>query len=68
MPKYLAVGPERDFRRITMNLYTARAVADRFQFTLPTRKMVDAIYDHAASFHAAAVASGLPNAGPGCQR
>lgn len=31
--------------RIPMNLYTARAVADRFQFTLPTRKMVDAIYD-----------------------
>ena len=45
MPEYLAIGPESDFLRIPMDLYTARAVADRFQFTLPTRKMVDAIYD-----------------------
>jgi hypothetical protein len=45
MPEYLAIGPESDFLRIPMNLYTARGVADRFQCVLPTRKMVDAIYD-----------------------
>lgn len=44
MPEYLAIGSERDFLRIPMNLYTARAVADQFQCVLPTKKIVDAIY------------------------
>lgn len=50
MPEYLAVGPDNDFLRIPMNLHTAVAVADHFGFLLPTKKMVDAIYDQSA-FH-----------------
>ena len=44
MPDYLAVGNDRDFLRTPMNLHTAADVADRLGFILPTRKMVDAIY------------------------
>jgi hypothetical protein len=43
-PDYLAIGSDSDFLRIPMNLHTAAAVAERFGFVLPTRKMVDAIY------------------------
>ena len=43
-PDYLAIGSNADFLRIPMNLHTATAIADRFGFVLPTRKMVDAIY------------------------
>ncbi len=45
MPEYLAIGSESDFLRIPMNLHTATAMASRFGFVLPTRKIVDAIYD-----------------------
>jgi hypothetical protein len=50
MPEYLAIGTDKDFLRIPMNLYTAAAVASKMGFVLPTRKMVDAIYSQAA-FH-----------------
>jgi hypothetical protein len=50
MPDYLAVGSDKDFLRIPMNLYTATAVIARFGFVLPTKKIVDAIYDQ-ASYH-----------------
>jgi hypothetical protein len=50
MPEYLAIGTDKDFLRIPMNLYTAAAVASRLGFVLPTRKIVDAIYAQAA-FH-----------------
>jgi hypothetical protein len=49
MPEYLAIGSDSDFLRIPMNLQTATAVADRFGFVLPTRKIVDAIYDQSLS-------------------
>ncbi len=45
MPEYLAIGSDDDFLRIPMNLHTAVAVANRFGFSLPTKKIVDAIYD-----------------------
>ena len=45
MPEYLAIGSDSDFLRIPMNFHTATAVADRFGFVLPTRKIVDAIYN-----------------------
>ncbi len=45
MPDYLAVGSNSDFVRIPMSLYTASDVATRFGFVLPTKKMVDAIYE-----------------------
>ncbi len=44
MPEYLAIGSDNDFLRIPMNFHTATAVARRFGFVLPTRKIVDAIY------------------------
>lgn len=44
MPDYLAVGSDEDFVRVPMGLHTAVDVARRFDFTLPTRKIVDAIY------------------------
>jgi hypothetical protein len=52
MPEYLAIGTDKDFLRIPMNLYTAAAVASKMGFVLPTRKIVDAIYAQAA-FHLA---------------
>ncbi len=43
-PDYLAIGSDDDFLSIPMNLYTAMEVALHFGFTLPTKKMVDAIF------------------------
>ena len=52
MPEYLAIGSDMDFLRIPMNLHTAVAVAQRFGFVLPTKRMVDAIYDQSQyQFH-----------------
>lgn len=48
MPDYLAIGSDEDFLRIPMNLHTAAAIATRFGFSLPTRKMVDVIYEQSA--------------------
>ncbi len=45
MPEYLAIGSESNFLRMPMNLHTATAIAERFGFLLPTKKIVDAIYD-----------------------
>jgi hypothetical protein len=50
MPDYLAVGSNDDFLLIPMSLRTALAVAARFGFILPTRKIVDAIFSQSA-FH-----------------
>lgn len=50
MPDYLAVGSDDDFLSIPMNYYTAAEVASAFGFILPTRKMVDAIYEQ-SDFH-----------------
>jgi len=50
MPDYLAVGSDADFVRIPMTPQTAQQIADRFECTLPTRKMVDAI-DRVAEVH-----------------
>jgi len=44
MPDYLAIGSDSDFLSIPMNLHTAIEVALHFGFTLPTKKMVDAIF------------------------
>ena len=48
MPDYLAIGSDEDYLRVPMNLHTAAAIAARFGFILPTRKMVDVIYDQSA--------------------
>lgn len=48
MPDYLAIGSDTDFLRVPMNLETATVIAARFGFVLPTRRMVDAIYEQSA--------------------
>jgi hypothetical protein len=45
MPDYLAIGSDDDFLRVPMSLPTATAIADRFGFMLPTKKMVNAVYE-----------------------
>lgn len=46
-PDYLSIGSDADFLRVPMGLPTAIATAVSFGFTLPTREMVDAIYEQA---------------------
>jgi hypothetical protein len=46
-PDYLAIGSDSDFIRIPMGLRTAMTVTESYGFMLPTKKMVDAIYDQA---------------------
>jgi hypothetical protein len=46
-PDYLAIGSEADFLHVPMALGTALRVAGAFGFTLPTPKLVDAIYRQA---------------------
>jgi hypothetical protein len=48
MPDYLAVGSNDDFVRVPMNPQTAGRIAEAFGCSLPTRKIVDAIYVQAA--------------------
>ncbi|MBU2547919.1 MAG: hypothetical protein KKB20_05895 [Proteobacteria bacterium] len=48
MPDYLAIGSERDFLHIPMDLHSATRIAGSFGFILPTAKMVDQIYCQAA--------------------
>jgi hypothetical protein len=50
LPEYLAIGSDKDFLRIPMNLETAAAIVDRLGFVLPTKKIVDAIYNQ-SSYH-----------------
>ena len=47
LPDYLAVGSDRDFLLVPMGLAGALAVAQRSGFTLPTTRLVDAIYAQA---------------------
>lgn len=44
MPDYLSVGSDRDFVRLDITPMTAQPIADMFDCTLPTAKMVDEIY------------------------
>lgn len=43
-PEYLAVGSDEDYFLTPLSPVTAQRLADRLGCTLPTRKMVDAIY------------------------
>jgi hypothetical protein len=49
MPDYLAIGSDKDYLLIPMSLYTATAIASKFGFILPTKKMVDAIFGQSLS-------------------
>lgn len=48
-PDYLAIGSNDDFLLMPMRLATALSTAGEFGFTLPTPRMVDAIYAQAAA-------------------
>lgn len=47
-PDYLAVGSDDDYLLVPLRLQTALEIATRYGFVLPTRKMVDAIYEQSA--------------------
>ncbi len=44
---YMAIGSDEDFLYIPMTPSTAQYLADRLHCSLPTKKMVDIIYNHA---------------------
>lgn len=46
-PDYLCVGNDADWARVNITPMAAQRIADSFQCFLPTRKMVDAIYQNA---------------------
>jgi hypothetical protein len=46
-PDYLAVGSDKDFLFVPMQLSTALRVAQRYGAMLPTARMVDAVYEQA---------------------
>lgn len=46
-PDYLAIGSDEDFLRIPLTFPSALDVAQAFRCILPTRKIVDAIYEQA---------------------
>ena len=47
-PDYLSLGHDRDWARIPLTPMAAQQIADILDCFLPTRKLVDAIYHHAA--------------------
>lgn len=48
LPDYLGVGSDGDYLLVPMGLPSALAVARRYGLTLPTRRIVDAIYRQAS--------------------
>jgi hypothetical protein len=48
MPDYLAIGSDDDYVRVPMNLLSAERISRSFSFRLPTKKMVDLIYENAS--------------------
>jgi hypothetical protein len=47
VPDYLAVGSDRDYVRVPLNLYSAKILSSKLDLSLPTAKMVDDIYAQA---------------------
>lgn len=45
-PDYLSLGSDKDFVRMPMNPITAQKLADQFGLMLPTKKIVDLIYQY----------------------
>lgn len=46
-PDYLSIGTDKDWARIPLTPMAAQKIADRFNCFLPTRKIVDLIYQQA---------------------
>ncbi len=59
MPDYLCVGSDDDYTLVPLNPMTAQRICDRFKASLPTRKMVDAIW-HDATLQLAPMPWGPP--------
>lgn len=49
MPDYLCLGNDGDYVRMPMNPHTAQAIADKYDCTLPTRKMVNDIWTNSSN-------------------
>lgn len=47
MPDYLSVGTDENFLRLTMSAPTAQLIAEKFDCSLPTPKMVKEVWDAA---------------------
>ena len=48
MPDYIAIGSDTDFVRVPLDFPTAAALASSLDLRLPTRKIVDSVYQQAA--------------------
>lgn len=46
---YLSIGNDTDYVRMPMNPHTAQAIADKYDCTLPTKKMVNDIWAQSAN-------------------
>lgn len=49
MPDYLSIGNNEDYIRMPMNPHTAQTIANKYDCTLPTKKMVDDIWKAATN-------------------
>jgi hypothetical protein len=49
MPDVLSIGSDSDYVRMPMNPHTAQAIANKYDCTLPTRKMVNDIWTQATN-------------------
>lgn len=49
MPDYLCIGSDSDYVRMPMNPHTAQAIADQYDCSLPTVKMVNNIWQSAVN-------------------
>jgi hypothetical protein len=45
MPDYLAIGTDEDFVRVPVTPLLAKSIADKYGMALPTKKVVDGIYE-----------------------
>ena len=45
-PDYISLGSDNDYLRIPINAITAQKIADKFDCSLPTKKMVDDIWKY----------------------
>lgn len=49
LPDYLAIGTDEDYVRVPMSPRLAQVLANRWKLVLPTPRLVDEIYAHAAT-------------------
>jgi len=47
IPDYIAIGSDKDFIRVPLNLHSIEKLSEKLDLSLPTAKMVDEIYSRA---------------------